>query len=63
MSYNTCGFESVVTVTFKAQGDDTLLSLNHANIPDNDLGRAHEKGWAQLTRKLEEQFARTKEKA
>lgn len=58
MSYNTCGLESVVTATFKPQGDDTLLTLTHANIPDNDLGRAHEKGWAQLTGKLEERFAK-----
>lgn len=58
MSYNTCGLESVVTVTFKPQGDDTLLSLTHANIPENDLGRAHEQGWAMLTGLLEQKFAK-----
>jgi len=60
MSYNTCGFESVVTVTFKRQGEDTLLTLNHANIPDNELGRAHEKGWAQLTGLLEDKFTKAR---
>jgi uncharacterized protein YndB with AHSA1/START domain len=59
MSYNTCGLESVVTATFKAQGEDTLLTLNHSNIPDNELGRAHEGGWAFLTSKLEQKFAKT----
>ena len=60
MSYNTCGMESVVTATFKAQGENTLLSINHANIPDNELGRAHEGGWAHFTGLLEERFAKVK---
>ena len=58
MSYNTRGLESVVTATFHAKGNETLLSLTHANIPDDELGRAHEKGWAQLTSLLEKQFAK-----
>ena len=63
MSYNTCGLESVVTATFKAQGDETLLTIKHSGIPDNDLGRAHEKGWAYFTGLLEERFAKTPAKA
>ena len=58
MSYNTRGLESVVTVTLHPKGDETLLSLNHANIPDDELGRAHEGGWAQLTGKLESLFTK-----
>ncbi|HEY2627853.1 MAG TPA: SRPBCC domain-containing protein [Usitatibacter sp.] len=58
MSYNTRGMESVVTVTLHAKGDETLFSLNHANIPDDDLGRAHEKGWGQLTALLEQRFTK-----
>jgi uncharacterized protein YndB with AHSA1/START domain len=60
MSYNTCGMESKVTVTLKAKGDETLLTLNHANIPDNELGRAHEQGWAHFTGLLEQKFAKAK---
>jgi len=60
MSYNTCGLESVVTVTFKRQGADTLLSLRHANLPDNELGRAHEGGWDYFTGELEARFAKAK---
>jgi uncharacterized protein YndB with AHSA1/START domain len=59
MSYNTCGLESVVTVTLEPQGDETLLTLKHANIPDNDLGRAHEGGWAHFTGLLEAKFAKS----
>ena len=60
MSYNTCGLESVVTATFKAQGDETLLTVKHSGIPDNDLGRAHEGGWAHFTGLLEARFAKAK---
>lgn len=39
MSPFTRGLESVVTVELERQGDDTLLHLRHANLPDDDLGR------------------------
>jgi uncharacterized protein YndB with AHSA1/START domain len=58
MSYNTRGMESVVTVTLHPKGKETLLTLNHANIPDDELGRAHDKGWAQLTAQLEALFTK-----
>lgn len=45
MSPYTRGLESVVTVTFEAKGEDTVLTLNHANLPDDDFGRLHELGW------------------
>jgi len=45
VSPNTLGYESTVTVTFKKQGADTLMTLVHAGLPDNDKGRSHEKGW------------------
>ena len=56
MSYNTRGLESVVTVTLHAKGDETLMTLNHANIPDDELGHAHEKGWAWCSGELEKHF-------
>ena len=58
MSYNTRGMESVVTVTLHPKGEETLLTLNHSNIPDDDLGRAHDKGWAHLTAQLEALFTK-----
>ncbi|HLK89485.1 MAG TPA: SRPBCC domain-containing protein [Polyangia bacterium] len=45
MSPFTNGLESTVTVTFEKKGDDTLLTLTHAGLPDDDHGRLHEDGW------------------
>jgi uncharacterized protein YndB with AHSA1/START domain len=45
MSPYTEGLESTVTVTFRKQGDETLMTLVHAGLPDNANGRAHVGGW------------------
>ncbi len=45
VSPNTLGQESVVTLTFAKQGEDTVLTLVHSDLPDHELARAHEKGW------------------
>jgi uncharacterized protein YndB with AHSA1/START domain len=45
MSPFTNGLESFVTVTFEAKGDDTLVTVNHAGLPDDDHGRLHDEGW------------------
>ena len=45
MSRSTLGEETIVTLTFKRQGDDTLMTLVHSGIPDTETGRGHEKGW------------------
>ena len=57
MSLHTRGLESVVTVTFRKKGDDTLLTLNHANLPDDDFGHAHEGGWKHYLGLFEEHCA------
>src|SRR5579883_981528 len=44
VSPNTLGEESTVTVTFKKQGEDTLMTLVHSDLPDTDGARSHEKG-------------------
>jgi uncharacterized protein YndB with AHSA1/START domain len=56
MSPNTLGQESVVTLTFKQQGDDTLMTLVHSNLPDHELARGHENGWNYFLRVFREQF-------
>jgi uncharacterized protein YndB with AHSA1/START domain len=53
MSKHTEGLESVVTVDFVQKGEDTLLSINHANLPDSDKGRMHETGWNHFLGQLE----------
>jgi len=45
MSPNTRGLESLVTVTFQEKGEDTLLTLRHENLPDDEYGRTHHPGW------------------
>jgi hypothetical protein len=45
MSPKTLGQESIVTLTFKKQGEDTLMTLVHSDLPDHELARGHEKGW------------------
>jgi uncharacterized protein YndB with AHSA1/START domain len=56
MSPNTSGLESTVTVTFKKQGKDTLMTLVHSGLPDTDGGRSHEKGWNYFLGIFPEQF-------
>ncbi len=45
VSRHTLGEETTVTLTFKKQRNDTLMTLVHSNLPDTDGGRGHEKGW------------------
>ena len=45
MSRSTLGEETMVTLTFKRQGEDTLMTLVHSGIPETEAGRGHEKGW------------------
>lgn len=46
ISRATQGLESVVTLTFEAQEQQTLVHLQHAGVPDDKVGRQHEQGWA-----------------
>jgi uncharacterized protein YndB with AHSA1/START domain len=58
MSLHTRGLESIVTVTFQKQGEDTLLTLRHENLPDDEYGRGHEKGWDYLLSRFGDRFPR-----
>ena len=57
MSPNTLGHESTVTLTFKKQGQDTLMTLVHSGLPDDDKARSHEKGWNYFLNIFPEQWA------
>jgi uncharacterized protein YndB with AHSA1/START domain len=59
MSLHTRGLESVVTVTFQKRGEDTLLTLRHENLPDDEYERGHEKGWEYLLSRFAERLARS----
>jgi uncharacterized protein YndB with AHSA1/START domain len=56
VSPNTLGQESMVTLTFKKQGEETLMALVHSGLPDHELARGHEKGWNYFLEIFREQF-------
>ena len=56
VSPNTLGQESTVTVTFKKQGGDTLMTLVHSDLPNTDDARGHERGWNYFLGIFREQF-------
>lgn len=58
MSEATRGIESTVTLTLEAKGEETLLTLRHSDLPDDDMGRQHEGGWAFLLGAIADRFSR-----
>ena len=56
MSRNTSGEESTVTVTFQKNGENTLMTLVHSDLPNTEGGRGHEKGWNYFLGIFPEQF-------
>jgi uncharacterized protein YndB with AHSA1/START domain len=56
VSPNTLGQESTVTVDFKKQGENTLMTLVHSDLPDTDEARGHERGWNYFLGIFREQF-------
>jgi hypothetical protein len=58
VSPNTLGQESTVTVTFKKQGEDTLMTLVHSDLPDCEPAKGHEKGWNYILGIYCEQFGK-----
>ncbi len=58
VSAATKGLESVVTLSFEAQGDGTLVTLHHAGVPDDPFGLQHRDGWGFCLQALHDRFAR-----
>ena len=56
VSPNTLGEESTITVTFRKQGENTLMTLVHSNLPDAEVAKSHEKGWNYFLGSFSEQF-------
>jgi uncharacterized protein YndB with AHSA1/START domain len=56
MSPNTLGKESIVTVTFQKKGEGTLMTILHSGLPNDDMGKAHEKGWNSILDKFNNIF-------
>ena len=45
VSEATRGLETIVTITLAPSEDGTEVTLHHANVPDDDMGRGHQDGW------------------
>ena len=58
VSEATKGVETIVTVTFGAHGEQTEVTLRHSGVPDDQMGRQHEEGWAWVLSMLAERFAK-----
>ena len=56
MSEATRGLETVVTITLATRDGGTDVTLHHANVPDDDMGRGHKEGWAWYLSVLAERF-------
>ena len=60
MSEGTKGRETTITVTFAPKGKDTEVTLVHAGIPDDEMGRMHKDGWGYVLSSLAERFGKKK---
>jgi uncharacterized protein YndB with AHSA1/START domain len=56
VSEATRGLESVVTLTFDPGGKQTVVTLRHTNVPDDEMGRRHAEGWGFVLGGLVERF-------
>lgn len=57
VSEATKGVESVVTLAMEPRGAETEVTLHHANLPDDEMGRQHKDGWTWILSKLAEGLA------
>ena len=58
VSEGTRGLESVLTLTFEPKGNQTLVTLRHSGVPDDDFGRQHGEGWDYVLGAIAERFAK-----
>ena len=56
VSEATRGLESIVTITLTPSKGATDITLHHANLPDDDMGRGHKDGWTWYLNTLAERF-------
>jgi len=56
MSEHTHGIETTVSVTFEPREGGTQMTIVHRGVPDDDMGRAHERGWTSLLARVAEPF-------
>jgi hypothetical protein len=49
--------ETTVEVRFEPAPGGTGVTLVHSNVPDDELGRQHEQGWAWMLQVLSQRLA------
>ena len=57
VSEGSKGLESVVTVTLQPCGEQTMITLRHSGVPDENGGNLHRDGWSWVLAKFGEGFA------
>jgi uncharacterized protein YndB with AHSA1/START domain len=58
VSEATRGLESLVELSVDPRGEQTLVTLRHSNVPDDEMGRRHEQGWGLVLGAIAERFSR-----
>jgi uncharacterized protein YndB with AHSA1/START domain len=56
VSEATRGLETIVTITLASRDGGTDVTLHHANVPDDEMGRGHKEGWTWYLNVLAERF-------
>ena len=60
MSESTKGLESVVALTLEKRGAETLVTLRHMGVPDDEEGRKHKEGWDWVLSMLDQSVVKRK---
>jgi uncharacterized protein YndB with AHSA1/START domain len=60
VSEATRGLESVVTITLEPRDGGTEVTLHHANLPDDEMGRSHKDGWTWYLEMLGKRFEKVR---
>ena len=56
VSEATRGMESIVTLSFEPVDGKTHVHVNHANRPDDEGGRLHERAWGYVLGQMSSRF-------
>ena len=56
VSEATRGMESIVTLSFEPVDGKTHVHVNHANLPDDEGGRLHERAWGYVLGQMSSRF-------
>ncbi len=56
VSEGTRGLDTIVTVTFEPQGEQTNVTLIHSGVPDDETGLKHKDGWTFVLSSLAQCF-------